>query len=105
MDLVADGSSSASSLGGGIDGGCGKEEWLGPGGAAPVVHRQQLRRGAAEGHGSVFYREKISLTAARRQMVVFDSDAGEGVVFDPWSFFPYVFCTCIPTVYAVCGLC
>ena len=105
MDLAADGSRSASSSGGGFDGGCGKVEWMGQGGAAPAVHRQQLRRDAAEGHGSVLYREKLSLTAARWRLAAFDSDAGDGVVFDPWSFFPYVFCTCIPTVYAVCGLC
>ena len=103
VDLVADGSSSASSLGGGIDGGCGKEEWLGPGGAAPVVHRQQLRRGAAEGHGSVFYREKAipdcgEVAAGRLRL-----RRRRGRDLRSLVLFLFVFCTCSSTMYAVCG--
>ena len=46
----------------------------------------------------------VSLTVASWWFAAFGSDAGDGVVFDPRSGFPYVFCACIPTVYSVCGL-
>ena len=85
VDLAADWTRSSTSSGGGFDGGCGKAVWLGQGALAPVVHRQQLRRGAADGLGSVFYREKFSLAAARWRLVVFVSDAGDVVVFGPCS--------------------
>ena len=55
--------------------------WIGGarGALARVVHRQQLRRGAADGHGGVSHRAKFSLTAARRRPIVLVSGAGGDV--------------------------
>ena len=68
---------------------------------APAVHRHKLRRGAADGHGSVSHRAKVSLTAARRWVVFFVSDAGVVRVLGARCFvFLYVL-----YLYCVCGFC
>ena len=84
--------------------------WFGGarGALARVVHRQQLRRGAADGHGGVLHRAKSSLAAARRRLVLFVSgDGGGEVLVASGSFSPsccsyFVLCLC--TVYVDGGL-
>ena len=79
--------------------------WFGGarGALARVVHRQQLRRGAADGHGGVLHRAKSSLAAARRRLVILVSGDGGGEVsrsfwiFSPSCCFFFVLCLC--TVY------
>ena len=75
------------------------------GALAPAVHRFKLRRGAAGGHGGVSHRAKASLTAARRKVVVFVSDAGEAGAPVASGFVSslvlYVFCSSVYFVYVV----
>ena len=70
-------SRSSSFSGVGDDGGRGKEVCWDRGALARVVHRRKLRRDAADGHGGVSHRAKLSLTAARRRLAILVSGDGD----------------------------
>ena len=77
--------------------------WIGGarGALARVVHRQQLRRGAADGHGGVSHRAKFSLTAARRRPIVLVSGAGDVEALVACGSFSSTYCA---SVFLLCTL-